>query len=85
MNFAILSGLGMLMGLRNAMAQIVCAGWADDEGCHPCGNTLGQTSGKGTSHGVCPSCFSLQLQNMGKGDRFIRAELTRVFREAAAR
>lgn len=67
------------------MAEVVCAEWADGQGCHPCGNVPGQTTGKGISHGVRPICFSHQLRNMGKGDQFIRAELTLVFLETPVR
>lgn len=69
---------------QTPVAQVVCAGWADDQVRHPCGKVLGQTLGKGTSHGVCSSCFFQQLRYMGKSDQFIQSELARVFGETPA-
>jgi hypothetical protein len=59
------------------MAKVVCAGWVDDQGPIPCGNVLRQINGQGISHGICPSCFSLQLEHMGMLDGFIRTRLKR--------
>jgi hypothetical protein len=59
------------------MAKVVCAGWADDRGPHPCGIVLRHTNGQGVSHGVCSSCFSLQLEHMGMLDGFIGTRLKR--------
>jgi hypothetical protein len=66
------------------MAEVICAGWADNQGSHPCGNVLGQTSGKRVSHGMCIDCFVSQLKHLRMSDQSTWAESVSVTSENSA-